>query len=91
MKAEIKNYLEKQKLVFEATRDNAQLVIERTKPQPETEAPKKPTLKEIIAKAFTRSPNIDKAYNEARIQLNTAEFNVNQLEKCIVFIDAIKE
>lgn len=91
MKAEIKQYLQKQKAVFEATRDNAKLVVDRTKPQLETEEPKKPTLGQSIKKVFTRSPNIDKTYNEARLQLNAAQFNVNQLDKCIAFIDAIKE
>lgn len=91
MKVEIKAYLQKQKLVFEATRDNAKLVVERTKPQPETQEPKKPGLKQSIQKIFSRSPNIDKTYNEARIQLNAAQFNVNQLQKCINFIDDIKE
>jgi hypothetical protein len=95
MKAEIKSYLVKQKTVFEVTRDHAKSVVERTKPQPapeDQEPPKKPGLKEQIKKVFApRSPNIDKTYNEARLQLNTAQFNVNQLEKCIAFIDAIKE
>ena len=91
MKAEIKDYLQKQKTVFEATREHAKLVVERTRPQPQTGEPKKPTLSDNIKKAFTRAPNIEKSYNEARLQLNAAQFNVNQLQKCIEYIDAIKE
>lgn len=88
MKAEIKQYLETQKAVFEATRDNAILVAQRSHPMNIKSANAK---KSKVNQFFSASPNMGRQFKEAREQLSKALWNVGQLEKCIAFIDGIKE